>query len=241
MSLVGFLNRSNSTATGQAVIPVSAVDPLPVTGGAGGVFTSQVQFNTVRPIVASGALVPRQSDNEGKAYAVLSGSQSSQGDVLSNGATTTVVVTGTSGGFLGIRPWLYNAATWDRGRTVGGAANTPATGTVSMDNPLWSTSDMQSTAFTVSAAGDNTIIAGIGGQTIRVHRLVMWAAIANAVAIKDGAATNISGTWNMIPGTPAILAFSGRPYFKTSVANALIFNLGAATVVSGFVQYVQSA
>lgn len=96
------------------------------------------------------------------------------------------------------------------------------------------------TPISVAAAGDNTIIAGVLGQTIRIFHYNFVVNNNVTVLLKDGA-TNLSGTYTLTAG--AGLAFDAPggiyPLILTS-GNGFVINLGGAVQVSGFVQYTQS-
>lgn len=98
-------------------------------------------------------------------------------------------------------------------------------------------------AISIASSGDNTIITGVSGQQIKVRRLVLInnVATAQAVTIKDGASTNLSGQFGLPSsiGGGIILADTPNdpPLFICSSGNNFVVNLSAATAVAGFAQY----
>jgi hypothetical protein len=91
----------------------------------------------------------------------------------------------------------------------------------------------------ISTSGNNTIISGVAGQTIRVWKLFLECATAStSVQVTPyNAATAfcgpiLLGSW--------VLDMDTEPWFVTSAGNAFILNLGSATQVSGVVYFTQS-
>jgi hypothetical protein len=94
-------------------------------------------------------------------------------------------------------------------------------------------------ALTVSASGDNTVIAAPGaGKHLAIYRLVMTAARGSEVdIILKSAATTKSGA--MVADTYD-LDFGDAPLI-CGTNEAFIVNLSAAVAVTGFVQYIEVA
>jgi len=90
-----------------------------------------------------------------------------------------------------------------------------------------------------ASSGDNTLVAAVTGQTIRLYKIVLYANAANTVILKDGASTKLMGNIDL----PAKAGYvidndsSGHCPFTCTVSNALVLNLSAATQVSGRVWY----
>lgn len=103
---------------------------------------------------------------------------------------------------------------------------------------------VKSAPISISAAGDNPVIAAVAGKIIVVVGLLLVNGVATAqsVTVKDGAANLLSGAMPLnTAGFPLSLEEkSDFDYYSTSnVANALILNLSAATLVTGTIWYVQ--
>lgn len=81
------------------------------------------------------------------------------------------------------------------------------------------------------------IIAGVGGQIIRVFRIFAIAASSVTMTPKDGASTGFTGPLTL--GSFA-LDFDAEPWFVGTAGNAFVLNLGAGVQVSGRVYYTQS-
>ena len=98
------------------------------------------------------------------------------------------------------------------------------------------TGELSEASIDAAGAGDNTIIAAVAGQTIRVFKLFAIAASSVAVIAKDGASTNLTGAMTL--GSIA-LDYDERPWFTCTVGNAFVLNLGGAVQVSGRAYYIQ--
>lgn len=96
-------------------------------------------------------------------------------------------------------------------------------------------------SVSASSSGDNTIVAGTAAQTVRVFKLVLVAASAVSVTIKDGAGSSLTGAIPLVAnGSLVIDAPDGEPEFITSSGNGFIVNLSSAVTVTGWVQYTKS-
>lgn len=142
--------------------------------------------------------------------------------------------------------WQENVAQFGGGAVATGVgasgAGIPRV-TVSNDSVIKNTVNAPTTAalssasISASSSGDNTIVAAVGGQTVRVHKIFLVAASVVTVTVKDGAGTSLTGAMTLGAMT---LDLDSEPWFVTSVGNALILNLGSAVQVSGRVHYTQS-
>lgn len=244
MAIVGFMDYTK--APNDQLRSASNAEPLPVTlsGGAtsvaGAVWGPDANASppTRPPVYIAGF----DGTNVRQVVVNTAGRLVLEANVGIANADNAGISSNTGFYTIGRNYLLNTSTTWDRIRSVALASNTVAAGVQAIDNPVWSTSDLLNTAINAAGAGDNTIVAGVAGQTIRTHRLVLVAAGAVNVIIKDGAVTNLTGAMPMVAGVPYILSLdTGRPWFKTSAANNLVLNLSAAVAVAGFVQYAQSA
>lgn len=102
------------------------------------------------------------------------------------------------------------------------------------------TANLSSASINFSTTGDNTIIAGVSGQTIRVFKAFFNVSAATNITFKDGAATNLTGALNLSSGQGMTLDFDSEPWFITSAGNAFIINQSGTAQVSGRIYYMQS-
>lgn len=91
-------------------------------------------------------------------------------------------------------------------------------------------------------SGDNTIVAAVASNKIKVVSYVLVASSAVSVRLKSGAATNLSGAMSLAAsgGVSAV----GQPsshLLETAVNTALVLNLSAAVQVSGHISYFEEA
>jgi hypothetical protein len=89
----------------------------------------------------------------------------------------------------------------------------------------------------VSASGDNTVVAGVVSQTIRLYALALTLAAPVDVTLKDG--STVLGTFQ---GVTSLIfdPLIGNPRWVTSAGNNLIVNLASAVACKGTVWFTQS-
>jgi hypothetical protein len=105
------------------------------------------------------------------------------------------------------------------------------------------TDQMTEASINISASGDNLVVAAVGGQTVRVHRLFLVCNAAVNIQFYDGTSgggTALTGVMNFLANGGLVLDFSGEPWFKTSTGNGFNINLSGAQQVSGRIYYTQS-
>ena len=105
---------------------------------------------------------------------------------------------------------------------------------------LDTTSDLTYVFDTSSSSGERTLVSATSSQTTRVHRMVITAAAATVIELRDGA----SGTalWSVeFPAAGAyVFDFDPRPWAKTTANTALIRNSTVATKVTVALWYVKN-
>jgi hypothetical protein len=103
-----------------------------------------------------------------------------------------------------------------------------------------STSQYSIAAINVAANGANAVIAGTGGQTIRVHGFWFTLASATTVKIGDSTPTDMSGVSSFTAGGGLALDPIGDPRYVCADGKDFRFTLGAAVQCSGTVWYKKS-
>lgn len=133
------------------------------------------------------------------------------------------------------------------GNVIGAVAidqTTPGT-----SNGVVNSVDLSTTSFlltnaavSVSSSGDNALVAAIGGQTIRIYRIVLVCEAPVAAKFVDGmAGTDLTGAMPMLAhGSIVLESATQEPLFRCSSGNAFVLNLDGAVAVTGFVQYRQT-
>jgi len=93
----------------------------------------------------------------------------------------------------------------------------------------------------VSASGQNTLIAGVGGQVIKVYYGFL---VVNGTVLfdfRDGATTSLNGApFPLVINGSINLPMVSEPWLTTSSGNALTCNLSAAVTVTGVLFYTQA-
>jgi hypothetical protein len=102
----------------------------------------------------------------------------------------------------------------------------------------------QFAAISTSSSGDNTIVAAVTGQKIKVLNYVVTNSVATAQAVtwKSGASTSLSGAMGLPSSIGGGIAMAGTggevPSLATAAGQALVLNLSAATAVAGHIAYI---
>ena len=164
------------------------------------------------------------------------GSLTVDGSVSVSNFPATQPVSGTVsvGNFPATQP-VSGTVTANQGTAAAATAGWP----VKYKTPT--TSGLTAASVSVAASGDNTLVAGVSAQTVRVFRLFLVVASAVNIQFKNATAgTALTGVMTMTAGGSFVLDFSGEPWFVTAVAGAFVLNLSAAVQVSGAVYYTQS-
>lgn len=100
-----------------------------------------------------------------------------------------------------------------------------------------SATTLLSATIDINTSGDNTIIAGVALQVIRVFRIFVVAPSSVVVTPKNGTAgTGFTGPLTL---GSFVLDFDGEAWFTCSTGNNFVLNLGTAVQVSGRVFYTQ--
>lgn len=89
-----------------------------------------------------------------------------------------------------------------------------------------------------ASSGDNTIVAGVAGQTVRVFRMFFVTNTATNVTPKDGS-VGLTGAISMGTRGSFVLDLDGEPWFTTSTGNAFVINSSSAVQVSGRLFFTQ--
>jgi hypothetical protein len=96
-----------------------------------------------------------------------------------------------------------------------------------------------------SAAGDNTVIAGVGGKTIRVMRMffVNGGAVgvtSTAITLKDSASNLFTGAFQLVTAGVYLNKGDGEPYYTTAASAGFVINSSQAVSIAGAIWYTIS-
>lgn len=106
---------------------------------------------------------------------------------------------------------------------------------------LDTTSDLTYFFDTSSASGERTLVSATASQTTRVYRMVITAAAATVIELRDGASGTALWTIEFPAAGAYTFDFDPRPWAKTTANTALIRNSTVATKVTIALWYVKSA
>lgn len=101
------------------------------------------------------------------------------------------------------------------------------------------TSELAEAKIDFSTTGDNTIVAAVAAQTIRLHKIFFVVSADTNITIKDGA-SGLTGVITMKAGGSFVLDMDGDPWFTCSTNTALVINQSGTAQISGRVYYRQS-
>jgi hypothetical protein len=90
-----------------------------------------------------------------------------------------------------------------------------------------------------AASGDNTIIAGVAGKSIKVYRLMLVTAGATNLEFKDNT-TALSGPIPCGTFGGVTLDNDTDPWFTCASGDSLVLNSSQAVQVGGMIYYVQN-
>jgi hypothetical protein len=90
-----------------------------------------------------------------------------------------------------------------------------------------------------SASGDNTVIAGVSGQFIKVLQFLLVAGGATTLTLKSGASL-LSGPMALAANSVLTLSYFQLPLQTIGPGDAFVLNSSAAVSVGGVVWFLQS-
>ena len=142
---------------------------------------------------------------------------------------TTVVLPPNSGGpSLDAEQYTQKSSTVVDRERIASVAGTPTAAQTTLAN------------VAVSSSGATVVVAAVGGQTVRVMRMMLTTLHPVNIEFLDGASTVLAGPFVLQAGGAIVLDDSGEPWFVTSSGNAFEINLSVAGTVQVSVWYTQS-
>jgi hypothetical protein len=168
-----------------------------------------------------------------------------------DGSAVTQPVSGTVTANQGTANTLANAWTTEitdgtHGPVSVTAASTSAISTnpalvVSQTPNLPLTNTTTSVNINASTNGNNTLVAGVAGKTVRVFKVALVFSAGGTVIFQDGNSTALSGPFILNAGATIVLDMDiTNPWFLTSTGNAFVINLSGGAAVGGVLYYTQS-
>lgn len=101
-------------------------------------------------------------------------------------------------------------------------------------------SQLTEASIDFTATGDTSLVAGVGGQTVKVYKIFFVASAATVVTFKR-AATALTGPITLAAGGSVVLDFDAEPWFTTGTAEAFVLGQSGTAQISGRVYYIQGA
>jgi hypothetical protein len=98
-----------------------------------------------------------------------------------------------------------------------------------------------STSINSATSGDNTLVTGTTGQTIRVMGLFIGSTGAQTWKFKSSTATDLMPAFPAAAGGNFSLPITGEPYFVTGAGENLIILQSTSVQISGKLYYVKSS
>lgn len=115
---------------------------------------------------------------------------------------------------------------------------------MSARSSVWRPSPFQTQAYSVAASGDNIIVSGAVGSSVRIFRMKMKVGASVNITIKDTAGNVYDGPIPFSAGNEGwILDFIGPdnpPWYITALGSGFVINLDSTVTVGGSVEYVVS-
>lgn len=89
-----------------------------------------------------------------------------------------------------------------------------------------------------TTTGDNTLVAGVGGASVRVYHLFLVVSADTNLTFKRGS-TALTGAMPMLANGSIVLDFVTQPWFTTADGEALVLSQSGTAQVSGQLGYTQ--
>ena len=96
------------------------------------------------------------------------------------------------------------------------------------------------TIVNFSASGDNSIVSGVAGKTIKLYRLYLLIAAATTIEIKTSSGAVLDGPYAYAAAGVLELDLSTYAWAETATADNLVINSSNAVQVNGSVLTLQS-
>lgn len=95
------------------------------------------------------------------------------------------------------------------------------------------------TVININTTGDNTIVAGVSGQTIRIWRIFFVVDAATTITFKNGS-TSLTGAISLGQNGAFVLDLQGDPWFVTTGTNNFVISQSGTAQISGVCYSTQS-
>jgi len=96
-------------------------------------------------------------------------------------------------------------------------------------------------SLSANTSGDNTMISGTTGQTIRVMGFFIGSTGAMTWKFKSSTATDLMPSFPAAAGGAFGMPITGEPYFVTNAGESLVLNQSTSVQISGKIYYTKSS
>jgi hypothetical protein len=148
---------------------------------------------------------------------------------------------------VGVLPALANAAppTTTEGRQVLESVDLQGSQRIRPGSPI--SANWTQAAISFSTSGDNLIVAGVGGKTIKIFRMFFvnggaTGITSTAITLKDnaGSPTIFTGAFQLVTAGTYLNKGDGEPYYVTASSAGFVINSSQAVAIAGAVWYTVS-
>lgn len=98
--------------------------------------------------------------------------------------------------------------------------------------------NLRETPIDFTSTGDNTVVAAVAAQIVRVYRLFLVVSAATDLTFKKGS-TALTGAIEMTEAGSIVFDFEDQPWFTTELGEAFVIGQTGTAQVSGRLYYTQ--
>ncbi len=131
-----------------------------------------------------------------------------------------------------------SVATWT---TSAGASGVNHQQIVTRPDPSATVSRFSMVSINSATSGDNSLVVGTSGQTIRIMGLFIGSTGAQTWKFKSSTATDLMPFFPAAASGNLVLPITGEPYYITTTGETLYINQSTSVQLSGRLAYVKSS
>lgn len=131
-----------------------------------------------------------------------------------------------------------SVATWT---TSAGASGTNHQQIVTRPDPSASVSRFSLVSINSATSGDNSLVAGTTGQTIRIMGLFIGSTGAQTWKFKSSTATDLMPSFPVAASGNLVLPITGEPYYITTTGETLYISQSTSVQISGRLFYIKAS
>ncbi len=125
--------------------------------------------------------------------------------------------------------------------TASGVSGTHTQQIHSRPDPTAVVARISSTSINSATSGDNSLVAGTTGQTIRILGMMLVSTAAQTWKFRSSTATDLMPAFQAAAGVPFVLPIHGEPYFVTTTGDTLYITQSTSVQISGKLWYTKSS